>query len=147
MRKERAVNRAGFTLIELLVVVAIVAILAAILFPILANAKAKAYQAACNSKPEAVRPGTTMYIDDNDNRLLDASYGRWWLLNTPTEPFYGPPYIQDVLKYYVSKNTQNNIWVCPVHAQNHGNDAAVQQDADLSGQWDKLCMVSCPPGY
>ena len=37
----------GFTLIELLVVVAIIAVLAAILFPVFAGAREKARQSAC----------------------------------------------------------------------------------------------------
>ena len=39
----------GFTLIELLIVIAIIALLAAILFPVFAQARGKARQAVCLS--------------------------------------------------------------------------------------------------
>lgn len=40
-------NSSGFTLIELLVVVAIIAVLAAILFPVFARARENARRASC----------------------------------------------------------------------------------------------------
>src|SRR4051794_20685662 len=62
--------RKAFTLIELLVVVAIVAILAAILFPVLAQAREKARSAACLSNLRQLGAGTQMYIQDYDERLF-----------------------------------------------------------------------------
>jgi prepilin-type N-terminal cleavage/methylation domain-containing protein/prepilin-type processing-associated H-X9-DG protein len=54
----------AFTLIELLVVIGIIAILAGILFPVFAQARAKARQTVCASNMHQIGLAISMYRDD-----------------------------------------------------------------------------------
>lgn len=66
--------RRGFTLIELLVVVAIIAILAAILFPVFASAKASSRKTSCLSNMKQIGLGLHMYASDNDGFMPLAGH-------------------------------------------------------------------------
>lgn len=59
----------GFTLIELLVVIAIIAILSAILFPVFAQARAKARQSVCQSNLRQLGLAMAMYTQDSDDTM------------------------------------------------------------------------------
>lgn len=61
-------KRKGFTLIELLVVVAIIALLAAILFPVFARARENARRSSCQSNLKQVGLGVIQYVQDHDER-------------------------------------------------------------------------------
>ena len=69
-------TRKAFTLVELLVVVAIIAILAAILFPTFSRAREKARQTSCLSNTKQLALASVMYSSD-----YDGMYVNNWLNN------------------------------------------------------------------
>lgn len=62
-------RRGGFTLIELLIVIAIIALLAAILFPVFNRARENARRASCMSNMKQLGLALTMYTQDYDETL------------------------------------------------------------------------------
>lgn len=79
-------RKRAFTLIELLVVVAIISLLAAILFPVFASVRSKARQTVCLSNLRQLGMTFLQYSGDNDSyptppfstRGVKTGYPGWW---------------------------------------------------------------------
>lgn len=68
-------KKPGFTLIEILVVIAILAVLAAILFPVFARTRENARRASCQSNLRQIGLGMLQYCGDYDDKLVRSWYG------------------------------------------------------------------------
>ena len=109
MRRHDAPRAAAFTLVELLVVIGIIALLIAILMPVLGGARSQARAVACLSNVRQIAVAAQMYASDTK---------RWvTFLSTSTE---GRPMDRKELLFPYLKQGQNNadnagnqVWQCP----------------------------------
>jgi len=107
----------GFTLVEMLVVIGIIAVLAAILLPVFAQARGKAHSTRCVANLKQLGMALSMYMDDYDGfypwgvdpadrylPLIWSDYPYWqaWI------PYMW--YLHEVVDPYV-KNRE--MWHCP----------------------------------
>jgi prepilin-type N-terminal cleavage/methylation domain-containing protein len=110
-------KRAGaFTLIELLVVIAIIAILAALLLPVLSSAKKSGQRAVCISNLRQIGVAFIVKLNDNKDRFPDrrdlksslpGGY-RPWTTWPPSDPRAGW-----AATNYADVCPNLNVWSCP----------------------------------
>lgn len=122
--KIRSMRRSpGFTLLELLVVIAVIALIAGILFPVFAQAREKARQTVCLSNTRQIGMAQSLYTQDNDDELVPWVIGPW----TPDHPELArhQKVWTDLLESYV-KNRQ--VYFCPSFSEARFIQAAAAPD-------------------
>jgi prepilin-type N-terminal cleavage/methylation domain-containing protein/prepilin-type processing-associated H-X9-DG protein len=127
MRRTRA-----FTLIELLIVVAIIAILAAVLFPVFARARDAARRTACLAHEKQIVMASLMYCQDYDECLPVPSYGFWKAC------CWGSIRWRDTV-YPYSKNAQ--VWWCPSDTVRPNSMAPDGRVCETSYDWSDCLMT------
>jgi prepilin-type N-terminal cleavage/methylation domain-containing protein len=126
-------TRMGFTLIELLVVVAIIAILAAVLFPVYGRAKQAARIARCCANLRQLGAAFRMYAMDFNGKLPLGTDDLWatnyWLGGGGAIPqfayggIYGTWIWYTAIQNYVK---DREVWHCP---------------ADYGGTWNEVRIL------
>lgn len=107
--------RRAFTLIELLVVIAVLALLAALLFPALAQARSRSRQAVCASHLKQLGQAIALYASDFERfpRGLDPADKYtpqiWQFFPNGLQIMSETPLLTDVLRPYVR---DDRLWQC-----------------------------------
>ena len=151
----------GFTLIELLVVIAIIAILASLLLPALAKAKAKAGQSACLNNCKQIGVAVTMYIAEYDNRIpFCRNWGRAWggdhalrgdsvWMPQLLEPYIGKNTGAPDPKQRGGSKTTRSVFACPVamKTSDAGMRSRFRHNNNVTYVWNHIYLTKSRNSY
>jgi prepilin-type N-terminal cleavage/methylation domain-containing protein/prepilin-type processing-associated H-X9-DG protein len=143
-------RKRAFTLVELLVVIAVIAILAALLFPVFAQAREKARQAGCLSNLKQIGAATQMYMQDYDETIPWSCLGRLWQARRPVDYQNVRPddvYAPEMMRPYVKND---KVWYCPSTGPDYVWKEAWSSPFSVNGtsySFNMMCIAanSCQP--
>ncbi|MDH7601221.1 MAG: prepilin-type N-terminal cleavage/methylation domain-containing protein [Armatimonadota bacterium] len=98
-------RKTAFTIVELLVVVAIIAVLAAILFPVISNVKAAAKRASCANNLSQIGSAYRMYCADWNDYYPSVHFG--------ANLFLVDPYLRNRQDRISNERKATTVWLCP----------------------------------
>ena len=113
----------GFTLIELFVVIAIIAIVAALLLPVLNRAKQKTHNTVCQSNQKQIYLSYRLHLEDDGGQRLDGDGTFDWIQKEQGRARFG--------------------WICPaapVRRSSRGGNGA-QLVGTVSSAWTNAVWV------
>lgn len=115
-------QRDGFTLVEMLVVISIVAVLAAIAFPVYQSMQDSAKAAQCSSNLREIYMGISGYVQDNNGRYPSSrgsgtNINSFWFIEIG--PYLEPGRRFDPAKVRTGPWPQDIPFACPA-CTNHG---------------------------
>jgi prepilin-type N-terminal cleavage/methylation domain-containing protein/prepilin-type processing-associated H-X9-DG protein len=106
--------RRAFTLVELLVVIAIIAIMVALLLPLLTESKQASWTTSCNSNLHQIGMGMRMYSGDNNELYPESGRTIYWdAIDTGAGGSELPSWMQQIFPCVGNTNVYN----CPGNVQ------------------------------
>jgi prepilin-type N-terminal cleavage/methylation domain-containing protein/prepilin-type processing-associated H-X9-DG protein len=158
-RAKRNISKGeGFTLIELLVVIAVIALLLALLFPVLRSAREQGHRAVCLSNLRQLTLAWLAYADEHDGKLVSGrafgftrhsrkgrtAFLQGWagdlVLGKSNVPEFGKgalwPFIRNIKIYRCPKGLPGHKVTYAIVAGANGNEDVEGTYIEGTGEWE-----------